>query len=90
MIIKHLLNYLVLWQTYGNWKAEYRKERNVTMGAVYLIFAVLFVLIAVAVAGGITLAKDRKNRKKYEEMAEEKLRIDRERLELEKEKAKKE
>ena len=60
------------------------------MGAVYLIFAVLFVLIAVAVAGGITLAKDRKNRKKYEEMAEEKLRIDRERLELEKEKAKKE
>lgn len=60
------------------------------MGAVYLIIAVLFVLICVAVAGVIYLAKQSKDKKKYESMAEEKLKIDRERLELEKEKAKKE
>jgi predicted permease len=60
------------------------------MGAVYLIIAILFVLVCVAIAGGIYLAKESKKRKQYESMAEEKLRIDRERLELEKKKAEKE
>ena len=60
------------------------------MGTVYLIIAILFVLICVAIAGGIYLAMESKKKKKYEGMAEEKLRIDRERLELEKKKTEKE
>lgn len=53
---------------------------------VYLAFAVLFVLIAVAIAGGITMAMERKRQKRYEKLAEEKLKLDRERLEFEKSK----